>query len=123
MSIDSQTKSQRGFLRRFVYNREVRSVITQIIVVAFVFGIFLKIGENLLSNLSAIGKEISFDFINLPTSYDITFQPFIDYGPSNSHFWAAMVGLTNTMLVAISGIILATILGFTLGVMRLSRNF
>ena len=123
MSVDSQTKSQRGFLRRFVYNREVRSVITQIIVVAFVFGIFLKIGENLLSNLSAIGKEISFDFINLPTSYDITFQPFIDYGPSNSHFWAAMVGLTNTMLVAISGIILATILGFTLGVMRLSRNF
>jgi len=123
MSVDSQTKSQRGFLRRFVYNREVRSVITQIVVVAFVFGIFLKIGENLLSNLSAIGKEISFDFINLPTSYDITFQPFIDYGPSNSHFWAAMVGLTNTMLVAISGIILATILGFTLGVMRLSRNF
>ena len=123
MSVDSQTKSQRGFLRRFVYNREVRSVITQIIVVAFVFGIFLKIGENLLSNLSAIGKEISFDFINLPTSYDITFQPFINYGPSNSHFWAAMVGLTNTMLVAISGIILATILGFTLGVMRLSRNF
>ena len=123
MSVESQVKTQRGILRRFVYNREVRSVVTQIIVIAFVFGIFLKIGENLLTNLSAIGKEISFDFINLPTSYDITFQPFIDYGPSNSHFWAAMVGLTNTMLVAISGIILATILGFTLGVMRLSRNF
>ena len=123
MSVDSQMQHQRGFLRRFVYNREVRSVVTQIIVVALVFGIFLKIGENLLTNLSAIGKEISFDFINLPTSYDITFQPFIDYGPSKSHFWAAMVGLTNTMLVAISGIILATILGFTLGVMRLSRNF
>jgi len=34
-----------------------------------------------------------------------------------------MVGLTNTLLVAVSGIILATILGFTLGVMRLSSNF
>jgi general L-amino acid transport system permease protein len=59
----------------------------------------------------------------LPASYDITFQPFVDYDPSKSHFWAAMVGLSNTLLVAISGIILATILGFTLGVMRLSRNF
>ena len=76
-----------------------------------------------MANLAAIGKEISFDFISLPASYDITFQPFVDYDPSKSHFWAAMVGLSNTLLVAVSGIILATILGFTLGVMRLSNNF
>ena len=106
-----------------MYNREVRSVITQIVVVMFVFAVFFEIATNLLTNLAAIGKEISFDFIGLPASYDITFQPFVDYDPSKSHFWAAMVGLSNTLLVAISGIILATILGFTLGVMRLSRNF
>ncbi|MEL0303573.1 MAG: ABC transporter permease subunit, partial [Rhodobiaceae bacterium] len=88
-----------------------------------VFALFYEIGTNLLANLEAIGKELSFDFVWLPASYDITFQPFVDYDPSKSHFWAAMVGLTNTLLVAVSGIILATILGFTLGVMRLSNNF
>ena len=123
MSATPQSQGDRGLLRRFLYNREIRSVITQIVVVMLVFALFYEIATNLLTNLAAIGKEISFDFIGLPASYDITFQPFVDYDPSKSHFWAAMVGLTNTLLVAISGIILATILGFTLGVMRLSRNF
>ena len=123
MSANTQSQGGRGFLRRILYNREIRSVITQIAVILLVFVLIFEIGTNLLANLAAIGKEISFDFISLPASYDITFQPFVDYDPSKSHFWAAMVGLSNTLLVAVSGIILATILGFTLGVMRLSNNF
>ena len=123
MSANTQSKGDRGLLRRILYNREIRSVITQIAVLLLVFALIFEIGTNLLANLAAIGKEISFDFISLPASYDITFQPFVDYDPSKSHFWAAMVGLSNTLLVAVSGIILATILGFTLGVMRLSSNF
>ena len=123
MSANTQSQSGRGLLRRILYNREIRSVFTQIAVILLVFVLIFEIGTNLLANLAAIGKEISFDFISLPASYDITFQPFVDYDPSKSHFWAAMVGLSNTLLVAVSGIILATILGFTLGVMRLSNNF
>ena len=123
MSANTQSQGGRGLLRRVLYNREIRSVITQIAVILLVFVLIFEIGTNLLANLAAIGKEISFDFISLPASYDITFQPFVDYDPSKSHFWAAMVGLSNTLLVAVSGIILATILGFTLGVMRLSNNF
>ena len=123
MSANNQSQGNRGLLRRILYNREIRSVITQIVVILLVFVLIFEIGTNLLTNLAAIGKEVSFDFISLPASYDITFQPFVDYDPSKSHFWAAMVGLSNTLLVAVSGIILATILGFTLGVMRLSNNF
>ena len=123
MSANTQSQGDRGLFRRILYNREIRSVITQIAVILLVFVLIFEIGTNLLANLAAIGKEISFDFISLPASYDITFQPFVDYDPSKSHFWAAMVGLSNTLLVAVSGIILATILGFTLGVMRLSNNF
>lgn len=123
MSATPHPQGDRSLLRRIFYNREIRSTITQIVVMMLVFALFYEIGTNLLLNLEAIGKEISFGFIEMPASYDITFQPFVDYDPSKSHFWAAMVGLTNTLLVAVSGIILATILGFTLGVMRLSRNF
>ena len=123
MSEKLNSTANRGLLRRVVYNREFRSVITQILTIAFVFWVVLSIVNNLLFNLAAIGKEVSFNFVWMPASYDITFQPFVDYDPSKSHFWAAMVGLTNTLLVAVSGIILATILGFALGVMRLSSNF
>lgn len=110
-------------LRRLFYNQEVRSVAIQIITLAVICYLVFSIGQNVIVNLAAIGKDISMNFLWVPTGYDITFQPFVDYGPTDTHFRAAMVGLSNTLLVAITGIILATILGFTLGVMRLSNNF
>ncbi|NCF48024.1 MAG: ABC transporter permease subunit [Bacteroidetes bacterium] len=113
----------RSLARRILYNRGIRSVVTQITVVLLICFLVFQIGVNLLENLHAIGKEVSFNFLLAPANYDITFQPFVDYDPTKTHFRAAMVGLTNTLLVAVSGVILATILGFTLGVMRLSRNF
>jgi general L-amino acid transport system permease protein len=110
-------------LRRLFYNQEVRSVGIQIITLAVICYLVFSIGQNVLVNLAAIGKDISMDFLWVPAGYDITFQPFVDYGPTDTHFRAAMVGLSNTLLVAVTGIILATILGFILGVMRLSNNF
>ena len=110
-------------LRRLFYNQEVRSVGIQILTLAVICYLVFSIGQNVIVNLAAIGKDISLNFLWVPAGYDITFQPFIDYGPTNTHFRAAMVGLSNTLLVAVTGIILATILGFTLGVMRLSNNF
>lgn len=110
-------------LRRLFYNQEVRSVGIQILTLAVICYLVFSIGQNVLVNLAAIGKDISFNFLWVPAGYDITFQPFVDYGPTNTHFRAAMVGLSNTLLVAVTGIVLATILGFILGVMRLSQNF
>jgi ABC-type amino acid transport system permease subunit len=54
MSATPQSQSDRGLLRRFLYNREVRSVITQIVVVMLVFALFYEIATNLLTNLAAI---------------------------------------------------------------------
>tara|TARA_B100000945_G_scaffold199420_1_gene160332 strand:+ start:1074 stop:2165 length:1092 start_codon:yes stop_codon:yes gene_type:complete len=79
--------------------------------------------RNVDTNMRTIGKEFSFDFLNSPAGYDITFQPFISYSPTDTHTRAGIVGLLNTFLVAISGIIIATILGFTLGILRLSNNW
>ena len=120
---ENRYSANKSLTRRVLYNKEVRSVFTQIAVVAIVFGLLFEIGNNVLVNLNAIGKDVSFDFMFAPAKYDITFRPFVDYDPTKTHIRAAMVGLTNTLLVAITGIILATILGFTLGVMRLSNNF
>lgn len=110
-------------LRRLFYNREVRQVFFQITTVLGLCALFTYIGLNMVANLEAVGKDLSFTFLSAPAGYDISFQPFVDYAPTDTHLRAAWVGLSNTLLVAVTGIILATILGFTLGVMRLSRNF
>tara|TARA_B100000029_G_scaffold267252_1_gene263011 strand:- start:139 stop:1239 length:1101 start_codon:yes stop_codon:yes gene_type:complete len=87
------------------------------------FTILGMIGNNVATNLEKAGKDFSFGFLNYPAGYDITFQPFISFSPTDTHTRAAIVGLLNTLLVAFSGIIIATILGFTMGILRLSNNW
>ena len=129
---------QRGFLRmdspsakteltplmlRLWRNQEHRSKIIQIITIVVLFSLMGMIGNNVATNLEKAGKEFSFGFLNYPAGYDITFQPLISYSPTDTHARAAIVGLLNTLLVAFSGVIIATILGFTMGILRLSSNW
>ena len=104
-------------------NKEARSVIVQIVTVAVVCALVAIGLHNVAVNLEAIGKEFSFDFLTAPAAYDITFSPFIDYNSRETHLVAAAVGILNTLLVAVCGIAFATVLGFTMGVMRLSSNW
>ena len=104
-------------------NKEARSVIVQIATVAVVCALVAIGLHNVAVNLEAIGKEFSFDFLTAPAAYDITFSPFIDYNSRETHLVAAAVGILNTLLVAVCGIAFATVLGFTMGVMRLSSNW
>ena len=104
-------------------NKEARSVIVQIVTVAVVCALVAIGLHNVAVNLEAIGKEFSFDFLTAPAAYDITFSPFIDYNSRRTHLVAAAVGILNTLLVAVCGIAFATVLGFTMGVLRLSSNW
>ena len=104
-------------------NKEARSVIVQIGTVAAVCALIAIGLNNVAVNLEAIGKDFSFEFLNAPAAYDITFSPFIDYNSRDTHLTAAAVGILNTLLVAVCGIVLATVLGFTMGVLRLSSNW
>tara|TARA_B100001564_G_scaffold328310_1_gene311970 strand:- start:361 stop:1422 length:1062 start_codon:yes stop_codon:yes gene_type:complete len=77
---------------------------------------------NVNANFKALGKDISFEFLFIPAGYDIN-QYLIDYNNRDSHLRAGIVGLLNTGLVAIFGIILATVMGVALGIIRLSKNW
>ncbi|MDE0335565.1 MAG: ABC transporter permease subunit [Defluviicoccus sp.] len=112
-----------GSIVRLWRNKEARSVIVQIVTVAVVCALVAIGLHNVAVNLEAIGKEFSFDFLTAPAAYDITFSPFIDYNSRETHLVAAAVGILNTLLVAVCGIAFATVLGFTMGVMRLSSNW
>lgn len=122
-TISKADTDKRNIIVRLWRNQEARSVIIQIVTVAVIFAILALILRNLVVNLHAIGKEFSFKFLLYPAAYDITFSPFIEYTSRSSHLRAAAVGILNTLLVAACGIVLATILGFTMGVLRLSRNW
>ena len=110
-------------LLRLWRNKESRSVIIQIITMAVLFFALAMMVRNVTINLEAIGKEFSFDFLGAASAYDITFSPFIEYTSRDTHLRAAAVGIMNTALVAVCGIVLASIMGFIMGIMRLSHNW
>lgn len=113
---------RRNPLSRLWNDKETRSVIIQIIATILIFGFFAYIIRNVMVNLEAIGKGFSYEYLWQPSSYDIN-QHLIEYTSRSTHFRAMLVGIINTLLVAACGIVLATILGFLLGVLRLSRNW
>ena len=123
MNSRSATAIQPNLLMRLWRNQEYRSVFIQIITMLVLFAVLGLIGKNVATNLEIAGKDFSFGFLNYPAGYDITFQPFIPYTPTDTHFDAAIIGILNTLLVAVSGVFLASILGFTMGILRLSNNW
>lgn len=123
MASPSAKENKPLLLIRLWRNQEYRSITIQIITMVVLFTILGMIGNNVTTNLEKAGKEFSFGFLNYPAGYDITFQPFISYSPTDTHTRAGLVGLLNTLLVAFSGVIIASILGFTMGILRLSSNW
>jgi len=79
--------------------------------------------RNAADNLARAHVASGFDFWGVTAGFDIS-QTLIDYSSSTSTngraFW---VGLLNTLLVAGFGIVFATIIGFVVGIARLSKNF
>ena len=123
MDSPSATTENTPLLLRLWRNQQHRSITIQIITMVVLLTILGMIGNNVATNLEKAGKEFSFGFLNYPAGYDITFQPFISYSPTDTHTRAGIIGLLNTLLVAVSGVIIATILGFTMGILRLSSNW
>ena len=123
MASTAVTTTQPMLLLRLWRNQEYRSVFIQIMTMLILFTFLGMIGNNVANNLEKAGKDFSFAFLSYPAGYDITFQPFISFSPTDTHFRAAIVGLLNTLLVAVSGVIIASIMGFTMGILRLSNNW
>lgn len=78
--------------------------------------------DNTVRNLAALGKDFSFEFLWRTAGYDISQRP-IDYSSASNHASAALVGLLNTLIVAVMACITATVVGIFAGVLRLSNNW
>ena len=104
------------------YNPQVRGVVFQILVLAAIIGMLAFFAYNARTNLENAGIASGFDFFGERAGFDIS-QTLVPYTNDNTYFRAFIIGLTNTLLVASIGIVLATIIGFIVGIARLSKNF
>ncbi|MCQ4326528.1 amino acid ABC transporter permease [Stutzerimonas stutzeri] len=93
-------------------------IIAVIAVVAFGWYLF----HNTQTNLTHRGITSGFGFLNSAAGFGIS-QHLIDYSESDSYGRVFWIGLLNTLLVSVVGIFFATIMGFILGVGRLSSNW
>ncbi len=109
-------------LSMLIYDTRYRSTTFQVIALIGFLTLIGWLFNNTAQNLADLGKEPSFRFLGEPAGYDIN-QRLIDYDSQSPHLRAAFVGLLNTLLVAVLGCITATILGVTIGVLRLSKNW
>jgi len=99
----------------------VRGYFFQLVLIVALALFFWWIASNTAANLERQNRSTGFDFLWFPAGFDIGFS-LIPYDRSSLYIDAFFVGLLNTLLVAVLGIILATILGFLVGVARLSSN-
>ncbi len=99
-----------------------RALISQAILIALVAWFGYEIVTNTLANLERQKIASGFDFLGTTASFGII-QTLVPYTESSSYGQVFIVGLLNTILIAFIGIILATIVGFIVGIMRLSSNW
>lgn len=104
------------------YDPRIRGIITQIIVIALLALFLWWIIGNTSENLRRQNISSGFGFLNARAGFDIP-QSLIAYNSDSLYRTAFLVGLYNTLLVAITGIITASIIGFLVGIGRLSHNW
>ena len=100
----------------------VRSIAYQVLTLAGVVLFFAYIVNNTMANLDRQGIASGFGFLDKAAGFGIS-QSLIEYGEVSSNARVFWVGLLNTILVAALGVTLATIVGFVVGLARLSTNW
>lgn len=122
-SIDYQGPPRQSFsVGKIWTDKRTRGLVIQLLATIALCAVILYLAGNVVENFQKLGKPFGFGFLQQEAGYDIN-QTLIDYNSQSTHLRAAVVGVLNTLLIAVCGIILASILGFILGVLRLSQNW
>ena len=100
----------------------VRSRAVQVVVVLLAGILVYDIAVNTAGSLASRNIASGWGFLSRSAGFDVVFS-LIPYSSESNYGRALLVGLLNTLMVSALGIVLATFLGFLIGVMRLSRNW
>jgi general L-amino acid transport system permease protein len=122
MTVPSRPGGRAPTQPSLLYRPEVRQVIYQILLVVALVFVGWWVVNNVSENLRRQNIASGFDFLDRTSGFDIS-QSLIPYSNVSTYGRAFWAGLLNTLLVAALGIVLATILGFLIGIARLSSNW
>ncbi|WP_312015592.1 ABC transporter permease subunit [Bradyrhizobium liaoningense] len=103
-------------------SRELKGLFWQVLVVGIAVAVIAFLWSNTVTNLSARRITTGFAFLGREAGMPIA-DSLLSYSPQNTYLWAFVVGVANTLRVAVIGIVLATILGTVVGISRLSANW
>ena len=103
-------------------NHKIKSIIPQLLTLLFVVAVIGFFTINAQLNMDERGIDFGYGFLNQESSFDVQFS-LIEYDGSHSYAKAYLVGLLNTILVSVLGIIFCTIIGVIIGIARLSPNY
>ena len=106
----------------FINDPKIRSLFFQTLVIVILFGSIWWIVHNVIDNLQRLHIASGFQFLKGRAGFDISDTP-IAYTSDSTYGRAIVVGLLNTVIVALAGIITATLIGFIVGIGRLSQNW
>lgn len=122
MSVDTPELPRSVVKDSWLTDPRIRGVIVQVALIVGLFAFGWWIVGNTARNLAASNIASGFGFLQARAGFDIAQVP-IAYTNNASYGRAIMVGIANTLIVAGTGIVFATILGFLVGIARLSHNF
>ncbi len=105
-----------------VNDPKVRGIFYQVVLLAVLVFVVWQIIQNTIANLERQNIASGMEFLGNTAGFGII-QSLIGYSEVSSYGRALVVGMFNTILVAIVGVIFATILGFIIGIARLSNNW
>jgi len=108
---------------KFLRSGRSRALFFQFVALAAVLGALAYIVHNTMVNLETRKIASGFAFLGREAGFEIGESPFLAYSAADNYARALLVGLLNTIRVAVIGIVLATILGTLVGLARLSTNW
>ena len=118
----TSTHRDRADLKALIYRPEVRQLAYQVALLVLLAFAAVWVVNNVAANLRRLNIASGFDFLGRTSGFDIS-QSLIEYSNVSTYGRAFWVGLINTLLVAGLGIVAATVIGFVVGIARLSSNW
>ncbi|RWM22840.1 MAG: amino acid ABC transporter permease [Mesorhizobium sp.] len=106
----------------FINDPKIRGIFFQAVVVIVLVALVWWIAQNVIANLTRLRIASGFGFLNSRAGFDIS-ESAIAYSSDSTYGRAILVGFLNTVIVAVVGIITATLIGFIIGIGRLSHNW
>ena len=124
--INKYSQLKKLSFKELIYSNEARAIFFQIVTVGLIVALFYSMANNLSDNVQSRGIVTGYSFLDGRAGFDIL--PFLgnyilDFSPNSSNLDVFYVGMINTFVCAIVGIILSTIFGLIIGIARLSDNF